>query len=227
MIRDGLTNITKLEFLSCISDVRRQAFKESTIRSAFQKTGIFPFNPIPILQAIQDRLPERTPTPPQNPQSSPFTTPLTLRQINKVASSLEAVLEDDSDLDPDFSHDINRFIRGSLSLATELVQTKRDLKRTKLAEQTARERRAQKNTPLQVGGVLTVEQGREMVHQRAENEVEKARRVLEAAEKKDRKTRKKVFIAAAKEARKWRLEGRLDPAEVVDSEKGSKLRIRF
>ena len=46
---------------------------------------------------------------------------------------------------------------------TELVQTKRDLKRTKLAEQTARERKAQKNTPLQVGGVLTVEQGREMV----------------------------------------------------------------
>ena len=41
--------------------------------------------------------------------------------------------------------------------------TKRDLKRTKLAEQTARERKAQKNTPLQVGGVLTVEQGREMV----------------------------------------------------------------
>ena len=41
MVRDGLVNITKLEFLSCIEDVRRQAFKESTILSAFQKTGIW------------------------------------------------------------------------------------------------------------------------------------------------------------------------------------------
>ncbi|KAJ6437104.1 FAD linked oxidase domain-containingprotein [Purpureocillium lavendulum] len=35
MARDGLINITKIEFLSCIQDVRKEAFKESTIRSAF------------------------------------------------------------------------------------------------------------------------------------------------------------------------------------------------
>ncbi|KAJ6439193.1 hypothetical protein O9K51_08605 [Purpureocillium lavendulum] len=40
MARDGLVNITKIEFLSCIQDVRKEAFKESTIRSAFKKTGI-------------------------------------------------------------------------------------------------------------------------------------------------------------------------------------------
>lgn len=40
IIRDGATNIIKIEFLSCIKGVRKQAFKKSTIISTFQKTGI-------------------------------------------------------------------------------------------------------------------------------------------------------------------------------------------
>src|ERR1700722_12383229 len=84
MVRDGLTNITKIEFLSCIEDVRRQAFKSTTILSAFRKTGIWPYNPEIVLKPMQDRQPERTPSPDPtmaHPQSSPFTTPLTLRLI--------------------------------------------------------------------------------------------------------------------------------------------------
>ncbi|KHO10678.1 hypothetical protein MAA_11729 [Metarhizium robertsii ARSEF 23] len=45
IVRDGV-NISKLEFLAVIKGVRPQAFKESTILSAFRKTGIVPFNPL-------------------------------------------------------------------------------------------------------------------------------------------------------------------------------------
>ena len=45
--------------------------------------------------------------------------------MNKVASTLETVLQEDKELDPEFTYNVGRFIRGSLSLATELVQTKR------------------------------------------------------------------------------------------------------
>jgi hypothetical protein len=155
MVRDGLVNITKLEFLSCIGRVRLQAFKQSTILSAFRKTGIWPFNPQLVLQILEARQAKKTPSPPSSSgglHSSPFATPLTLRQINKVADKLENILQEDEDLDPDFTYDLGRFIRGSLSLATELVQTKRDLGRTKMAEHLARQRRAMKNTPLQSGG---------------------------------------------------------------------------
>src|SRR5262249_45038944 len=119
---------------------------------------------------MKDRLPERTPSPDHTayPQSSPFTTPLTLRQINKVAGQLESVLEQDQDLDPRFTEDISRFIRGSLSLATELVQTKRDLGRTRLAEEVRRQRRASKNTQVQSGGPLRVENGRDINRQTKE-----------------------------------------------------------
>ncbi|KJZ68936.1 hypothetical protein HIM_11679 [Hirsutella minnesotensis 3608] len=189
MVRDGLVNITKLEFLSCIQQVRLQAFKESTIRSAFRKTGIFPFNPQVVLQCLEARQ-ARTPTPPPNsgPHSSPFETPLTLRQINKVADKLEIVLEDDESLDPDFSHDLSRFIRGSLSLATELVQTKRDLGQTKMAERIRQQRKAMKNIQLQSGGVLLVAQGREMVQQREDDQI--ARQLKQGRESKTRRKRR-------------------------------------
>ena len=45
LVRDGCVTITKIEFLACIEGVRRQAFKKTTILSAFKKTGINPWNP--------------------------------------------------------------------------------------------------------------------------------------------------------------------------------------
>ena len=65
--------------------------------------------------------------------------------MNKVADKLESIIQEDPELDPNFTHNISRFIRGSLSLVTELIQTKRDLGRTKLAEQVARQYRVTKN----------------------------------------------------------------------------------
>ena len=90
IVRDGHINISKLEFLSIIEGVRRQAFKRNTLLSAFKKTGIWPFNPHPVLQNLKDRLVEeeanKTPSPPPEAPSSQFGTPITLQQINKVAN---------------------------------------------------------------------------------------------------------------------------------------------
>ena len=228
MVRDGLVNITKLEYLSCIQQVRSQAFKQSTIRSAFRKTGIWPPNPQVILQLLEARQSKKTPSPPptSSSYSSSFETPLTLRHINKVADKLETVLQEDEDLNPEFTRDLSRFIRGSLSLATELVQTKRDLGRTKMAECIKQQGRAMKNTQLQSGGVLTVAQGREMVHKR-EDQIAKARKVVEAAELRAHNARRRWFEEAAKEARKWRASGRLGRVEICYSEYGTRWLKRF
>jgi hypothetical protein len=230
IIRDGLINITKIEFLSCIQQVRIQAFKQSTILSAFRKTGIHPFNPHPVLQILAARQAQKTPTPPSSsggPQSSPFNTPLTLRQMNKVANKLDAVLQEDEDLNPEFANNLSRFIRGSLINVTELIQTKRDLQRTKLAEQVQRSRRAMKNTPLQSGGILTIEEGRAMVQQKEINEVARAQKIIEAAELKTHNAHKRWFAEAAKKARKMRLDGRLKPAEIIDTDGGNRFLKRF
>ena len=70
-------------------------------------------------------------------------------------------------------------------------------------------------------------EGREMVRQKEEDQVAKARRIVEAAELKAHNARKCCFEEAAKEARKWRTSGKLDRAEVCDSELGIRWLKRF
>ncbi|KID81501.1 transposase, partial [Metarhizium majus ARSEF 297] len=228
IVRDGVLNITKIEFLACIQAVRKQAFKTATILSAFRKTGISPYNPQPIIEALEQRAAIYTPTPSPPPylyhSSSDFETPTTLRQINKVANRLEEVLEDTS-FEPEFTYNISRFIRGSLIAATELIQTKRDLGRTKAAQLLSQQRRAHKHRPLQNGGVLSVDDAREMVKQNDNDRLNAARRVVEAADKRRHNHAKRTFFEAAKKARKWRRDFVLDSLEIWD-EKGVHYRRR-
>ncbi len=63
-----------------------------------------------------------------------FSMPITLRQINKVAGRVTDFIEKCSEVDELFSYQLDRFMRGSLILATELVHAMRDFSRTKQAE---------------------------------------------------------------------------------------------
>ena len=73
-----------------------------------------------------------------------------------------------------------------------------------------------KNRVLQTGGVLRVKDAREMVRNSKESDLAKARRLVEREEERERTAAKRVFSAAAKLARKWRLEGTLRPASIFD-----------
>ncbi|KJZ70102.1 hypothetical protein HIM_10505 [Hirsutella minnesotensis 3608] len=217
VVRDGVTNITKLEFLSLIQGVRNKTFTKITIQAAFRETGIVPFNPIKVLDKVARRRQLTPPNPtPNGPHSSPFRTPVTLRQMNKVAWKIKDRMSLHPDLDDEFKDDIDRFLSGALAQGTELVHTLRDLGRTQLAEQTAKRRRSLKNKQLQSGGVLTVAQARGMVQEMKNDELAKARRVVERAEKQHYNGCKKWFMEAAKISRKWRIEGRLQPMYVID-----------
>lgn len=228
LVRDGLTNISKLEFLSIIEGVRVQAFKTSTIQSAFQKTGIFPFNPQHILEDVAGRMP-RTPSPPAPaPSSSTEATPTTIRQFNKIADRITSSLFDpDLNLAAEDAVRLGRFIKGSLVAANELMQTKRDLGRTKLAERVNKSRRATKNYHLQSGGVLTVADGREMVRKRADAEVQKARRIVQRFEDNELRELKKWHFAAASLARKWRLSGKLGRYDIWETGHERRSLVRF
>jgi hypothetical protein len=77
--------ITKLEFLAYIQQIRPQAFKESTVKSAFKKIGIHPFNLQVVLQEIAHRIPQYTPSPPPHQlNSSVFSNSVTLRHAEKI-----------------------------------------------------------------------------------------------------------------------------------------------
>ena len=198
LVRDGITQITKLEFLGFIQQIRKQTFKESTIRSAFKKTGIIPFDPSIILEKLRDR---RATTPPDQTasQSSPFPTPLTIRRLNRLGDHILETLPDD--LNTDLTHNIERFIYGARVQATELIQIKNDLSRTKLAESARQAARAEKNRQLQHGGVMNVDDARAKIQKKRVDEVEKAEAIIKAHEEKRKRLWKKIGREAAKAAK--------------------------
>ena len=60
------------DFFADIKEIRRQTFKELIIKSAFKKTGIWPFNPHTVIQKIkQFKPPHHTPSPERNGPANP------------------------------------------------------------------------------------------------------------------------------------------------------------
>ncbi len=110
---------------------------------------------------------------------------------------------------------------------TEMIQAKCDLGRTQHAERVHRLRRAQKNTVLQTGGVLTVVDERILVRKKEESEVAKAERILEAALQKARRAAQRGAKLAAKKARAWRTSRILRKAAVYEDSQPMKLLVRF
>jgi hypothetical protein len=51
-VRTGDSDFSKTEFLASFKDFHKQAFKQSTILSAFRETGIVPWNPQKVLSKI-------------------------------------------------------------------------------------------------------------------------------------------------------------------------------
>ncbi|KID82360.1 transposase, partial [Metarhizium majus ARSEF 297] len=152
-VRDGCLHVTKSEFLAIIESVRRQALKESTILSAFQTTGIVPWNPQPIIDLIRRLHPVpaseiTTPSPTNLLSSWPVNTPYTLRQLSKVATRIDDLQDARGELQPALKSEMDRFIRGALVQLTELRQTMKDLSRTRIAKELQKKRKIGKNRPL-------------------------------------------------------------------------------
>ena len=55
-VRTGDTEFSKTEFLVAFQAFHQQAFKQSTILSAFRKTGIVPYNLTQVLSPLQERI---------------------------------------------------------------------------------------------------------------------------------------------------------------------------
>ncbi len=102
-IRLGDAKFFKVEFLTCITTIRKQTFKKNTILSSFFKTGFILLNSSIVLNKLQEfeRGSRATPEPsPQLNSSTPgrfskeffFTIPVTLKQLKLL---LEAFTNSD------------------------------------------------------------------------------------------------------------------------------------
>ena len=65
--RMGNRDYSRTDFFADIEEIRRQTFKESTIKSAFKKTGIWPLNPHTVLKKLKNFEPQHRTPPPDGP----------------------------------------------------------------------------------------------------------------------------------------------------------------
>jgi hypothetical protein len=145
----------------------------------------------------------------------------------KMRDNILLFLDENPELNPDFSHAVAKSMDGFAINTAELVQTKRDLGRTQYAEREAKRRRSQKNYHLQYGGIMSVETGRFRVAQREDDELQKAIAIVEAAEVRKKQLYKRVSFEAAKKGRKWRIDKVLLPGEVYETGRNCRLLRRF
>lgn len=191
LVRDGVEQITKVEFLQIIQDVRKKAFKESTIRSAFEKTGIWPFNPAIIIDHIKELHPREV-TPPLQPTasngskspasqlfSSPFRTPQTQRQFNvaaRYAINSAEKLPDTPDLLGKLQYHVRGLAEGAEALAVEHTQLLERLRRVEDTIKASKQRKNERRSYLQHGGTLSVMSARKIAKSKEDIYNEKLRK---------------------------------------------------
>ena len=93
--RAGNTRFGKIEFLDRLPGIREKTLRESTIRSAFADTGIWPFNPMVVLNRvpeIEDL--ERPRTPETDTESIEMKTPRKWVDFQQWGDQIAATLRD-------------------------------------------------------------------------------------------------------------------------------------
>lgn len=176
--RTGCEAFTKVEFLHAIADIRKATFKSNSIRSAFRKTGLVPYNPDMVLVKLRESMPEspslQPSTPPRAtpPPMEELPTPHTVRTLQRHAALLQ-----ETPLSPTFRHALDKYIKGSVAQALSGALAKEDLLNTKTAE-IARASRKNGRRVLQSGGTLYACNGRETIRKRDQDEIDKAENAL-------------------------------------------------
>ena len=175
-MRTGCYDFSKIEFLSALRSIRQQAFKPTTIVSAFRKTGLIPWNPDLVLSSLQESqicLPSRPITP---THSIPplLSTPHTIRSLKRQAE----YLHDAEPTSPTFKKNLQRFIRGSLIQAEAGTIVSQALGETQAAEQARANRGRRTRRAVQNGGFLYAHEARAAVSKKQEeNTREKLKKV--------------------------------------------------
>jgi DDE superfamily endonuclease len=202
-VRTGDMKFSKIEFLAALTNIRKQAFKKSTILSAFRKTGIIPFDPQQVIGPLQERFEaterargvenrtqlyaEMDAEVGESSEEEPSTP--TLHNIRGFGRDLLEALEEEECLPPRLFQQVSKLVRASTTLVDLHTQLQEDLQQTEAA-QAARSART-KTTQRRVtgGGVITIEEARHRVDDRAEKEAElEAKRVKRRAKKEQKDT---------------------------------------
>ena len=187
-----------MEFLNAFNSFCSQAFKDTTIRSAWKKPGHVTFDPALVVDKIRDGLPPTRNTTPPPPDWIPLDkTPTSVKDIresmfNQLASA---------PMREEFRQTCAKIAKGACQIAqkAELLETR--LNNTNAAENARKARQRQANKVLKSGDILYVKDLRRMVRDRLELEAKREKGREEGWERRFKVALRKCY----EQSKKWRL----------------------
>jgi hypothetical protein len=160
-MRVGINHIDKLDFLTAFPQARAEAYKSTTIQSAFAAAGLVPYNPDRVISQLNIKL--RTPTPPGSSSSawSPKT-PYNPKQLTRQASSIKRSIERRSR--SPINSALNQLIKGcELAMHGAAVLTKENYD-LRAANEKQKQKRQRSKKQLSYKDGISVQEARESIN---------------------------------------------------------------
>jgi hypothetical protein len=167
LMRNGVNHIDKADFLTVYNRARTESITPAIIRSGFAATGLVPFNPERVLSKLNIQI--RTPTPPLVPILPQQWIPETPQhpeavdlQAKSIKESLQRRMYPEIPSSPTESafEQLVKEAKQAMYYSAILAEENRQL-RAENARQ--KKKRATRRSFIQSGGVLTVQEGIELV----------------------------------------------------------------
>ena len=178
----GINHIDKLDFLRLFYQTRLTTFTSKNIKSAFQTIGIIPFNP----QKVLSRLKVRTPNPlpqPQNPDNHPIVkTPYNTIDLQAHVQVIQQHHVQDPGPGPEpepglgskpvpgpgCTEAIQYIVKGCNLAYHKNVLLKKEVNRLRTENQIRNKKKQARRSYIARGGLLHVEEGRQLALEKAE-----------------------------------------------------------
>ena len=197
-VQNGDETFSKVEFLHVLNTFQGKAFKPTTICSAWEKTGLIPYNPGLVVDKVRQQVPPpRAATPPpQNTWLFLDQTPRTIKDLPESMFNQIASRHLPEELLPTWS----KFAKGVVVMAQkeELLETRPN--GITAAKNAQKARLKQSNKILQAGSILYSKDAQYMVCERLELEERRDQERKKAREKRFTQALQKCF----KQTKKWR-----------------------
>lgn len=174
--RTGCTNFNKVEFLNAIHNIRAKTFQKSIILSAWEQSGLIPFNPVLVTQKIKVDEEQARPKTPEFPlplwQCSPRTPKTTAKYAEYVRERLSSPRNRRKISLPVLLRLVDAAVGNSLELALATKQ----LQEVQAAVRKRAERQKPNQKVVQKGGVIKVGDVRLTIIKRNEEDLKKVQK---------------------------------------------------
>jgi len=190
-VREGCDDFNRVEFLHCIKDMRKDAFKRSTIQSAFKKSGIWPLNASIVLDKLPtiDRPVTPLPSALQIPDPATPPTPVTALQVELFTRKhLQGVNQETGEYGVLLSR-ITKLSRAAVAIAAAKEKCEKDLKDITVTAKQRAKRQHKDGRHVQTGGTIYIADAR--LRTAAKDSIQK---------KKEERAAKRAAAKALKEA---------------------------